>query len=63
LLHRRGGLWLADYSDTFMRDRSHELETRNFIENNLAKPGLGLNPRTRPWSSARFWEEFGVLKP
>jgi REP element-mobilizing transposase RayT len=62
LLHRRGGFWQADYWDTFMRDNNHELETRNYIENNPAKAGLVLNPKDWPWSSARFRDEFGMLK-
>ena len=54
LLHRRGEFWQADYWDTFMRDSVHELETRNYIENNPAKAKLVLDPKTWPWSSARF---------
>jgi putative transposase len=62
LLNRRGEFWQADYWDTFMRDSAHELETRNYTENNPAKAGLVLDPKTWPWSSARFRDEFGVLK-
>lgn len=40
LLNRRGEFWQADYWDIFMRDSGHELETRNYIENNPAKAGL-----------------------
>jgi hypothetical protein len=45
-----------------MRDSAHELETRNYIENNPVKAGLVPDPKTWPWSSARFRNEFGVLK-
>jgi REP element-mobilizing transposase RayT len=62
LLGRRGEFWQADYWDTFMRDSEHELETRRYIESNPAKAGLVLNPKTWPWSSARFRDEFGVLR-
>ena len=62
LLGRRGEFWQADYWDTFMRDSAHELETRNYIENNPAKAGLVLNPKAWLWSSTRFRDEFGVLK-
>jgi putative transposase len=62
LLNRRGEFWQADYWDTFMRDSEHELETRNYIENNPAKAGLVLDPKTWQWSSARFRDEYGVLK-
>jgi REP element-mobilizing transposase RayT len=62
LLGRRGAFWQADYWDTFMRNNEHELETRNYIENNPAKAGLVLGPKAWPWSSARIRDEFGVLK-
>jgi putative transposase len=62
LLKRRGEFWQADYWDTFMRNGAHELETRNYIENNQAKAGLVIDPKTWPWSSARFRDEYGVLK-
>jgi hypothetical protein len=61
-LGRRGEFWQADYWDTFMRDGEHELETRKYIESNPAKACLVLDPKTWPWSSARFRDEFGVLK-
>ncbi len=62
LLGRRGEFWQADYWDTFMRDSGHELETRTYIESNPAKAGLVLDPKAWPWSSARFRDNFGVLK-
>ena len=62
LLRRRGAFWQADYWDTFMRDSAHEVEVRNYSENNPAKAGLVLDPKQWPWSSARFRDGFGVLK-
>jgi REP element-mobilizing transposase RayT len=62
LLRRCGEFWQADYWDTFMRDSTHESETRNYIENNPVKAGLVLDPKMWPQSSARFRDEFGVLK-
>jgi len=62
LLKRRGEFWQADYWDTYMRDSEHELETRKYIENNPAKAGLVLDPKMWPWSSARFRDEYGVIK-
>jgi putative transposase len=62
LLGRRGEFWQADYWDTFMRGSEHELETRKYIEGNPAKAGLVLDLKTWPWSSARFRDEYGVLK-
>jgi REP element-mobilizing transposase RayT len=62
LLHRQDEFWQADYWDTFIRDRAHELESRNYIENNPTKAGLVLDPQMWHWSSARFRDESGVLK-
>ena len=62
VLKRRGEFWQADYWDTFMRDSEHELKTRKYIESNPAKAGLVLDPKTWPWSIARFRDEFGVLR-
>ena len=62
LLHRRGEFWQEDYWDTYMRDEQHEFETRNYIERNPAKAALVLDPKTWPWSSARFRDGYGVLK-
>jgi REP element-mobilizing transposase RayT len=62
LLRRRGEFWQADYWDTFMRDSEHELETCKYIECNPAKASLVLDPKTWPWSSARFRDDYGVLK-
>jgi REP element-mobilizing transposase RayT len=61
LLKRRGEFWQANYWDTYMRDNEHKLKTCQYIENNPAKAGLVLNPKTWPWSSARFRDEFGTL--
>jgi REP element-mobilizing transposase RayT len=62
ILDRRGAFWHADYWDTFMRDSDHETRTRNYIENNPAKARLVLDPKTWPWSSARFRDAYGLLK-
>ena len=62
LLQRRGEFWQADYWDTFMRDAPHELQTRQYIESNPSKACLVLDSKTWPWSSARFRDEFNVLK-
>ena len=62
LLKCRGAFWQADYWDTYMRDSDHELKTRNYIEANPAKAALVVDPRSWPWSSARFRDEFGVLR-
>jgi REP element-mobilizing transposase RayT len=62
LLRRRGEFWQTDYWDTFMRSSEHELETRRYIENNPVKASLVPDPKTWSWSSARFRDEFGVLR-
>lgn len=62
LLKWRGEFWQADYWDTCMRDSENELETRKYIESNPTKAGLVLDSKTWSWSSARFRDEYGVLK-
>jgi putative transposase len=63
LLQRAGQeFWGHDYWDTFMRDEAHERQTVRYIENNPVKAGLVLNSKEWPWSSARFRDEYDVLK-
>jgi putative transposase len=63
LLGRRGNLWELDYWDTYMRDADHERKTVRYIEGNPVKAKLVLDSKDWPWSSARFRDEFGFLKP
>ncbi len=60
--HAERPFWADDYWDTFMRDEAHESQTVRYIEDNPVKAGLMLNPKEWPWSSARFRDEFNVLK-
>ena len=62
LLGKQGPFWAEDYFDTYMRDPEHERKTIHYIENNPTKAKLVLDPKTWSWSSARFWDEFGVLR-
>jgi putative transposase len=62
LLGKRGAFWAEDYFDTYMRDAEHEAKTLRYIENNPTKAKLVLDPKDWPWSSARFRDEFGVLR-
>jgi putative transposase len=62
LLGKRGIFWAEDYFDVFMRDADHKLQTVHYIENNPTKAKLVLDPKDWPWSSARFRDEFGVLR-
>jgi REP element-mobilizing transposase RayT len=62
LLGKRGAFWAEDYFDTYMRDAEHERKTARYIENNPTKAKLVLDPKGWPWSSARFRDEFAVLK-
>jgi REP element-mobilizing transposase RayT len=62
LLGKQGAFWAEDYFDVFMRDAEHERQTGRYIENNPAKAGLVLDPKTWLWSSARLRDEFGVLR-
>ena len=62
VLSKTGAFWAEDYFDTFMRDAEHEQKTVRYIESNPAKAKLVLDAKEWPWSSARFRNEFGVLK-
>ena len=60
-LGRHGKFWAEDYWDTYMRDGTHALKTRRYIENNPVKAGLVREPGEWPWSSARFRDKNGNL--
>ena len=62
LLGKQGAFWAEDYFDTYMRGAEHEQKTVRYIENNPAKATLVLDQKDWPWSSARFRDEFGVLR-
>jgi putative transposase len=62
LLGRKGQLWQDDYWDTYMRDAGHEQRTRRYIENNPLKAGLAKAATEWPWSSARYRDEYTVLR-
>ena len=62
LLGKRSAFWAEDYFDTYLRDVEHERKTVRYIENNPAKAKLVLDPKSWPWSSARFRDEYGVLR-
>jgi REP element-mobilizing transposase RayT len=62
LLGKTGAFWAADYFDVFIRDAEHEQKTVHYIENNPTKAKLVLDPKEWPWSSARYRDEYGVLR-
>ena len=61
-LGRQGSFWAEDYFDTFMRDADHEQKAVHYIENNPAKAKLVLDPKDWHWSSARYRDNYGVLR-
>jgi REP element-mobilizing transposase RayT len=62
LLGKQGAFWAEDYFDTFMRVAEHERKTVRYIENNPEKAKLVLDAKDWPWSSARFGDEYGVIR-
>jgi REP element-mobilizing transposase RayT len=62
LLGKRGQFWAEDYFDVFMRDAEHERATVHYIEANPARAKLVLDPKEWEWSSARWRDEFGILR-
>jgi len=62
LLGKQGAFWAEDYFDIFMRDTLHKRKIVRYIEQNPAKAKLLRDTGDWPWSSARFRDQFGVLK-
>ena len=62
ILGIRGAFWAADYWDTFMRDSNHEARTCRYIENNVTKARLVVDPKKWARSSARLRDEYGQLR-
>ena len=61
ILGKRGKFWQDGYWDTYMRDESHELRARKYIESNPVKAGLAATGKDWPWSSARFRDAYERL--
>lgn len=62
LLGRRGAFWEREYWDAKMRHDEQEREAARYIEANPVKAGLTKEARKWAWSSARFRDEYGVLR-
>ncbi len=62
LLKRQGAFWEREYLDTAIEDEKHRQTAIRYIENNPTKARLVLDAKEWPWSSARFRDEYGVLK-
>ena len=45
-------LWMRDYWDRYIRDESHFMQARHYIEQNPVIVGLCAGPADWPWSSA-----------
>lgn len=54
--------WADDYWDTYMRDSEQERRAVRYIESNPVKAGLAREAKDWPWSSARFRDQYGVLR-
>ncbi len=61
-LGRKGQFWQNDFWDTYMRDEEHEIRSRRYIESNPIKAKLAATAQEWPWSSARFRDEYEMLK-
>jgi REP element-mobilizing transposase RayT len=59
---RDSAFWADDYWDAYMRDSEQERRTVRYIEHNPVKAGLVREAKDWPWSSARFRDEYGVLR-
>ena len=62
LLGRTGAFWEREYWDTRMRDDEHQRKALRYIEANPVKAHLVTEPKEWTFSSARFRDEYGVLR-
>jgi REP element-mobilizing transposase RayT len=62
LLGRTGAFWEREYWDTRMRDDEHQRKALRYIEANPVKAHLVTEPKEWAFSSARFRDEYGVLR-
>ena len=53
---------LEEYLDTVIQDAEHREKATRYIENNPVKAGMVIDPKEWAWSSARFRDEYAVLK-
>ena len=62
LLGHEGAFWERDYWDTRIRDEQQLQKAVRYVEANPLKASLVLEAKAWQWSSARFQDEFGVLR-
>jgi putative transposase len=62
LTGQKGRFWQEGYWDTYMRDNRHEDCARRYIENNPVKARLTASAKDWRWSSARFRDDYNVLR-
>jgi REP element-mobilizing transposase RayT len=62
LLGREGTFWEREYWDTRIRDEQQLRKAVRYVEANPLKASLVREAKAWQWSSARFRDEFGVLR-
>ena len=62
LARRESSFWADDYWDTYMRDKEQERRAICYIERNPVKAGFARFAKDWPRSSARFRDDYGVLR-
>jgi REP element-mobilizing transposase RayT len=62
LLGRTGAFWEREYWDTKMRHDEQERKAVRYIEANPVKARLTAEAKEWAWSSARFRDDYGVLR-
>ena len=62
LLGREGAFWEREYWDTRIRDEQQLRKAVRYVETNPLKARLVPEAKAWQWSSARFRDEFGVLR-
>jgi REP element-mobilizing transposase RayT len=62
MIGRQGVFWEREYWDTRMQAGDQLRKAVRYIEGNPVKAGLARQLKDWPWSSARFRDEYGVLR-
>jgi len=62
MIRRQGVFWEREYWDTRMRTGDQLRKAVRYIEGNPVKAGPARQAKDWPWSSARFRDEYGVLR-
>ncbi len=61
-IRREGSFWEREYWDTLIRSEDQRRKALHYIETNPVKAGLVGEAKVWPWSSARYRDDYAVLR-